>query len=128
MYCNQGIRSIVCLNKENPLSRKIIEKEGFEYKFIPIKDFSAPSMKDMKMYIEFVENMIAKGKPVVTCCGAGIGRTGTMLAIYLVHEGFSPEEAMEELERKRRYGVEVQDQKEAIYKYASHVENAETCS
>jgi atypical dual specificity phosphatase len=99
----------------------MVEEHSFQYEFIPVRDFSAPSMEGMKRYIEFVKGMIAQGKPVVTCCGAGIGRTGTMLATYLVSEGYHPKEALEELMSKRRYGVEATEQKEAIWKYARHI-------
>jgi len=68
----------------------MVEDRGFQYEFIPIRDFSAPSLEDMKRYIKFVKDMIAQRKPVVTCCGAGIGRTGTMLTIYLVSQDYHP--------------------------------------
>ena len=118
---SHGIRAIVCLNKENPLIREIIEDRGFLYEFIPVRDFSAPSMNDMKKFIEFVTDMIGQAKPVVACCGAGIGRTGTMLAVYLVNEDYSPRRALDEVRSKRRYGVEVEEQKEAVWKYAKYL-------
>ena len=118
---NHGIRAIVCLNRENPLSRETIEDRGFVYEFIPVKDFSAPSMDDIKKYIKFVTDMINQEKPVVTCCGAGIGRTGTMLAVYLVNEGYPPIRALEEVKRKRGCGVEAEEQMEAVQKYAEYL-------
>ncbi len=119
---SKGIRAIVCLNKENPLIREIVEDRGFQYEFIPVRDFSAPSIEDMNRYIKFVKGVIDQGKPVVTCCEAGIGRTGTMLAVYLVNEGYPPRRALEEVRSKRRYGVEVEEQKEAVWRYARHQE------
>jgi len=120
---SHGIRAIVCLNKENPLIREMIEDRGFQYEFIPVRDFSAPSIYDMEKYVKFVTNMINNGKPVVTCCGAGIGRTGTMLAVYLVNEGHTPKRALEEVKHKRRHNVEVEEQKLSVQKYARYLKD-----
>ncbi len=91
---------------------------GFEYVFIPVKDFAAPKLEDIVRFVAFIRGMLGQNKPVVVCCGAGIGRTGTMLAAYLVGLCMSPEEALMEVEDKRGIGVESDAQREAVYEYA----------
>jgi len=115
---NKGIRAIVCLNKERPLDTEEVRSLGFEYAFIPVQDFTAPTLEDIVRFVSFADEMIGQNKPVVVCCGAGIGRTGTMLAAYLVSQCCSAEEAVERVREKRGYGVEFYEQKEAVFEYA----------
>ena len=59
---------------------------------------------------------------VVVHCLGGHGRTGTMLACYLVRFlGVSGEEAIEEIRRMRPGSVETVEQEETIKKYADAV-------
>lgn len=115
---DQGIRALVCLNKERPLDDGQVRKLGFEYLFLPVKDFTAPTQDDIVEFVRFAQEMIGHRMPVVVCCGAGIGRTGTMLAAYFVNLCFSPEEALEKIEVMRGVGVESSSQKEAVLEYA----------
>lgn len=115
---SKGIRAVVCLNMERPLDGEEVKALGFEYVFIPVRDFAAPQLGDFERFVSFVGEMLGQGKPVVVCCGAGIGRTGTMLAAYLVSLCSSPEEALLEVERKRGVGVESDAQREAVYGFA----------
>ena len=112
------IKAIVCLNKERPLDDKQVRALGFEYLFIPVKDFGAPMLEDIAEFVEFTKDMIMHHMPVVVCCGAGIGRTGTMLAAYLVSLCASPDEALKEIQEKRGVGVESYAQREVVFEYA----------
>jgi len=113
-----GIKAIVCLNKERPLEDKQVTGLGFEYCFIPVKDFAAPKTEDIMEFVNFVNTMINQRMPVLVCCGAGIGRTGTMLAAYLVSQCKSPEEALKRIEEQRGIGVESFAQREVVFEYA----------
>lgn len=113
-----GIRAIVCLNKERPLDDKQVGGLGFEYLYIPVKDFAAPNQEDIAEFVQFANEMIGRNLPVAVCCGAGIGRTGTMLAAYLISQSAPPEEALKQIAEKRGVGVESYTQREAIFEYA----------
>lgn len=119
---SNGIRAIVCLSRERPLEDKQVIKLGFEYLFIPVKDFAAPKPEDMTEFVRFANDMIAQSLPVLVCCGAGIGRTGTMLAAYLVSHCASPEEALKQIEKQRGIGVESYAQREAIFEYSRQID------
>ena len=114
----KGIKAVVCLNKERPLDDKQVQALGFEYLFVPVRDFTAPEQEDITEFVRFTTEMIGHDMPVAACCGAGIGRTGTMLAAYLVTLCASPEEALREIEEKRGVGVESYAQREAVFEYA----------
>jgi len=103
---------------ERPLDEEEVRALGFEYTFIPVKDFAEPRLEDIRKFVSFANGMLSRSKPVVVCCGAGIGRTGTMLAAYLVSLCMSPEEALMEVEEKRGIGVESDAQRVAVYEYA----------
>ena len=115
---NTGIKALVCLNKERPLDDKQVRELGFEYLFLPVRDFTAPSRDDIIEFVRFAHEMIGHDMPVVVCCGAGIGRTGTMLAAYLVSLCFSPEEALNKIEVMRGVGMESYSQRKAVSEYA----------
>lgn len=118
---NKGLRAIVCLNMERPLNGKQVKNLGFEYAFIPVRDFSAPEIEDIVEFVNFVDRMLEQNNPVVVCCCAGIGRTGTMLTAYLVSRCSSPEKALKEVREKRGIGVKSYVQRAAVFEYARFI-------
>ena len=50
----------------------------------PVKDFTAPSTEQLRQGVAAIERAGAEGKRVAVHCGGGLGRTGTLLACYLV--------------------------------------------
>lgn len=111
-----GIDAIVSLT-EYPLQKAFIEEFGFEYKHVPVEDLTAPSLEQIDEFVRFATKVCGAGKKLVVHCGAGIGRTGTMLACYLVHKGYSARRAIEEVRRKRPGSIETPEQEEIIALY-----------
>ena len=54
-------------------------------------------------------------------CGAGIGRTGTMIACYLVDKGFSAEEAIQLVRQARPGSIETREQEQVIHDLAQRM-------
>ena len=112
----QGIKCIVSLTK-TPLTFDL-NGLGCERFHLPIKDFSAPTLGEIKAYVAYVADMLEQNKPALTHCGAGLGRTGTMLAVYLVNICKTPEDAIKEVRESAPRSVETKEQKQAIHEYA----------
>ena len=61
---------------------------GLERVAIPIRDGQTPTPAEIR---QFMAAVAASQGPVFVHCGAGVGRTGTMVAAYLVANGQSDE-------------------------------------
>ena len=113
---DQGIGGIVSLT-ETPLQQSLINEFGFEYRHLPVPDFTAPDHIQIEQFITFVRRINRKKRAVVCHCFAGRGRTGTMLACYLVSRGRAAKEAIREVRRIRPGSIETASQEEAVEHY-----------
>ncbi len=119
---DNGFEAIVSLS-EFPLSEVLIEEFGFTVKHIPDRDFEAPTLEQIEDFVAFAENARSEGKKLVVHCDAGIGRTGTMLACYLVSKGYSATDAIEEVRIRRPGSLETIEQEEVVLKYEGKSEH-----
>ena len=112
-----GIGVVVSLTRHS-LTASFVEEFGFEYHHMPVKDFHAPTHKQMAKFGDLVDEAERAGKKLVVHCLAGVGRTGTMLASYLMHRGRTAQEAIAEIRRLRPGSIETAEQEEALHSYA----------
>jgi atypical dual specificity phosphatase len=111
---SHGIAGLVSLT-ENPLNRDAVAKRGLKYLHLPIRDFGVPSMEAVVTFVDFVRKVRTEdGGASAVHCGSGMGRTGTMLACFLVSEGRGAAEAMAEVRRLRPGSIETDGQERVI--------------
>ena len=106
-----GIKAIISLTG-TPLNPEPVKRLGFDYLHSHIS--GAPSPIQLSEIIEFIEARNAESKPVLVHCGDGKGRTGTVLAAYLVSKGATAGEAIERVRELRPGSIENVDQENAI--------------
>lgn len=69
---------------------------------IPV-DHLAPEEGAIRTVLDAIDGALADGKPVFLHCWAGRGRTGVIVGCYLVRNGLSGREALEEIARMRSH-------------------------
>ncbi len=97
----EGVTAIVSL-VETPAGLDAYRAAGFRAYHIPVIDFSASTMAQIEACCARVDEELARGGAVALHCQMGIGRTGTMLVAYLIHQGSSFEAALAEVRRRRQ--------------------------
>ncbi len=118
---DNNIDAIVSLS-EFPLDANLVEAFGFEVKHIPVRDFESPRLEQVGDFLKFAKKIRTDGKKLVVHCDAGAGRTGTMLACYLVSKGYDAAKAIEEVRRKRPGSIETPGQEEVVVKCEGKIE------
>ncbi|MEZ0390392.1 MAG: protein-tyrosine phosphatase family protein [Verrucomicrobium sp.] len=109
-----GIRGVVGLLNQ-PGAGPTFRAAGFDYCWLPITDGGVPTWEQFEEFLAFVKLQKATGHPVVAHCVAGLGRTGVLLAGYLVAEGSSPVEAVKQVREVRRGAVETRRQVDFLF-------------
>jgi atypical dual specificity phosphatase len=74
---------------------------------VPMEDHQAPGIDAMNRAVDFVEEQSAAGKAALVHCLAGEGRTGCVLAAYLIRtRGLSADAAMAEIRKAKPQFIE----------------------
>jgi len=93
-----GIQSVVNLLEEyyDDVTQQEI-RSGFTVLHSPIPDMCAPPLDQLQMIVQWIDGEIGAGRKVLVHCFAGIGRTGIILAAYLMHTGMPMHDALRKI-------------------------------
>jgi atypical dual specificity phosphatase len=114
----QGISAILSLT-ETPLDEATLSTHGLQSLHLPVPDLTPPTPEQFLTALEFIDRQRTQGHAVAVHCLMGQGRTGSILAAYLIRNGTSSEEALRELRRICPGAVENPSQEHALAAFAS---------
>lgn len=111
-----GERVLLTLSEE-VLSNQALAVRGAQAVHIPIADFAAPTIDQVGRAVATIDHFLQAGRSVAVYCGAGLGRTGTILACYLVAQGTSAAEAIRQIRLQRPMSTEPAEQNGIVLTY-----------
>ncbi|XP_060523873.1 dual specificity protein phosphatase 23-like [Cylas formicarius] len=115
-----GIKHLVTLSSE--FIPPLANVSGLEWTFIPIEEFEAPVLDDIRKFITICEKHRQKNEAVAVHCRSGRGRTGVMVACYLVHYfGIIPPSAICNVRMARSGSLETYAQEKAVSLYYDYL-------
>ena len=115
-----GVRAVVCL-LNIPGDASVCESAGFSFLCLPVPDGGAPTFEQADEFVRFVTKQRAAQRPVAVHCEAGLGRTGTLLATYLVSQGESAAAAIARVRAAEKVAVEAAHQIQFLEQYEERI-------
>jgi atypical dual specificity phosphatase len=114
---SQGIQILLSLTEEPP-RRDWINQAGLMGYHVPIYDMEAPTPEQLQSCLTTIERAGASNMGLAVHCTAGLGRTGTIIAAYMVLKGATAEEAIARVRELRPGSIETEAQSLAVIEYA----------
>ena len=115
----EGVKSIVTI-REEPLEDEWIK--DINYLHVHSNDMGIPEFSDLVDSVDFIHQRITNDEPVMVHCLAGLGRTGTILACYLIkYEDMTADDAIEKVRRERHGSIQSFSQEEIIFRFEKFV-------
>ncbi len=116
-----GIQVLVTLT-EHDLDQVSLTRHGLSNIHLPIFDREAPSLAQAYMLVRRMQKLMDEGKALAVHCKAGIGRTGTILAAWMIREGgFSSAGAIELLRNVNKSYVQSASQESFLQTFEADI-------
>jgi atypical dual specificity phosphatase len=113
----QGIEILVSLTEEPP-ARQWINEAGLMLFHVPVEDMQPPGQDQLEKTIAAIGRAHERQMGVGVHCGAGLGRTGVILACYFVTKDLSAKNAVARVRRLRPGSIETDEQEETVTEFA----------
>jgi len=112
-----NVRVVVNLHEEAHAHERL-ERYAIRDVHLPVRDFTPPTQDQLSDGVDAIQTALSEGQRVAVHCGAGLGRTGTLIACYLVSSGLSADEAIARIRALRPGSVETPEQEAAVRLFA----------
>ncbi|MGZ8256199.1 MAG: phosphatase domain-containing putative toxin, partial [Gallionella sp.] len=123
LLAKTGITKLITLT-ETDLDQAVLRCHGLSNLHMPIFDREAPSVGQTHMLLVRMQRMIDAGEVLAVHCKAGLGRTGTILAAWMIREGgLSATNAMERLRRIEPGFIQSASQENFLHEYEADLTN-----
>ena len=120
-----GVNCLVTLTEREPEVEEM-QRYGIANIWSPIPDMAAPSLTQAVGICMKIGKALARGQVVAVHCRAGLGRTGTLLAAFLIWEGSEALAALESVRRVEPRWVQSEEQVAFLEKFASALNELNT--
>ena len=117
-----GVDSLITLT-EAKLESEPLERFGITSYWFPIPDMGAPSQEQAESICQEIDRLLVGNHVVAVHCYAGLGRTGTVLAAYLIWEGQAALAALEAVRRIDTRWVQSTEQVAFLQEFARTLES-----
>jgi len=114
---HNGIELLVSLTEDRP-RRDWTEDAGLLVFHEPMTDMEAPTPEQLDRAVSAIVKAVDRNMGVAVHCGAGLGRTGVVLAAYFVARGATANNAVGRIRRLRPGSIETDEQAEAVELFA----------
>ncbi len=96
-----GRPTMVCLNQRHELEDRypayvawLQEHDGGRAVWFPIPDLHAPTLVEIRPFLDVAVGRLDGGEHLLVHCGAGIGRAGTIAVCILMLHGLTADDAL----------------------------------
>jgi atypical dual specificity phosphatase len=113
----QGIEVLVSLT-EDPPRGDWVNDAGLLLFHVPLVDMEPPALEDVNRCLSAIARAHEHHMGVAVHCGAGLGRTGVVVACYFVTKGLTAPNAIARIRRLRPGSIETDAQAEAVEQFA----------
>ncbi|KAK8384694.1 hypothetical protein O3P69_014338 [Scylla paramamosain] len=118
---SEGVGVIVSLSVERQPHSSA--KKVMDCHLIPVEEFEDPSMEQITQFLDICDRARQDKKGICVHCRMGRGRTGVMLACYLIKfYSQPPSAAIRNIRLMRPGSVETYEQERAVTKFRDYLE------